>query len=169
MTRRVVAATARAVILMAMFVVGASAVADAQGHTHPPARREIAAASVATSADSSAAMGMVPLFDGLGTFGRRGDTTDPTVQRYIDQGWRLAYGFAREAAVASFAEAARRDSVCAMCWWGVAWAAGPYFNDPEPSPAALRRAAEAAARAWRLRARVRAGDRSLIEAMHVRF
>ena len=58
------------------------------------------------------------LLDDLGTLHRDTGTRVPGAQRYFDQGLRLAYGFNHEAAGRAFAQAARLDPQCAMCWWG---------------------------------------------------
>jgi tetratricopeptide (TPR) repeat protein len=82
---------------------------------------------------------------------------------------QLLYSFAPEEAVESFREAQRRDSSCAMCFWGEAWARGAYLTGPmnaDGAPAAyaaILRARELAQR------RSRPVDRALIEAMAVRY
>ena len=64
----------------------------------------------------------------LGSYSWPVTTRDPRAQEYFDQGARLMFSYATQQAQLSFAEAARIDSTCAMCWWGEAWAMGPYFN-----------------------------------------
>ena len=81
----------------------------------------------------------VPIRSTLGSFSWRVTTGVPEAQAYFDQGMRLMYAFARDDARRSFAEARRRDPRCAMCWWGEAWAMGPYLNgamDDADAPAA---------------------------------
>ncbi|HXY31692.1 MAG TPA: hypothetical protein VEI06_13360 [Gemmatimonadaceae bacterium] len=91
----------------------------------------------------------VPLYDNLGAH-HRPVTATPDAQRYFDQGLRLVYAFNHDEAIASFAEGARRDPRCAMCWWGVALALGPNINAAMEDSAvddaveAVRRAREAA-------------------------
>ncbi|WP_353267667.1 hypothetical protein [Gemmatimonas sp.] len=153
----------------ALLMLSAPVTLLGQGHTHRPGQSERAVETTATSADLLRPALPVALYDGLGTFTRPADTASDSAQLFVNQGWRLAYAFARGAAEAAFAEAARRDTSCAMCWWGVAWAAGPYLNDPEPSAAALVRAAAAARRAWQLREHAQPADRALIDAMQVRY
>jgi tetratricopeptide (TPR) repeat protein len=59
----------------------------------------------------------------------RGVTTDsPAAQAYFNQGLQMIYAFTLPAAVASFQEAERQDPSCAMCYFGEAWARGPYLN-----------------------------------------
>ena len=62
-----------------------------------------------------------PLFDDLGSLHHAVSTRSPLAQRYFDQGLRLTYAFNHGEAIASFAEAARLDSACAMCQWGIAF------------------------------------------------
>lgn len=72
----------------------------------------------------------VPLFAGLGDFGRPVTTSSDQAQRYFNQGLALLYAFNHDEAIRSFAEAARLDPHCAMAWWGVALANGPHINNP---------------------------------------
>ena len=59
----------------------------------------------------------------------RGITTDsPGAQAYYKQGLQMKYAFTLPAAVASFVEAQRQDPECAMCYFGEAWARGPFLN-----------------------------------------
>ena len=70
----------------------------------------------------------VPLFDNLGTHHVEISTSSELAQQYFDQGVRLTYGFNHEEAIRAFREAARIDSTCAMCYWGIAYASGPNIN-----------------------------------------
>jgi hypothetical protein len=58
-------------------------------------------------------------------------TNDSTAQAYFDQGLQLGYAFNRGNAIDSFIEAQKRDSTCAMCYWGEAWTKGPYLNNQD--------------------------------------
>ena len=95
---------------------------------------------------SAQAAGAVPLLDGLGSHHHPISSRDSLVQRYFDQGLRLTYAFNHPEAIRAFAEAARRDTTCAICHWGVALAYGPNINLPMDSAAesgayaAIRRA-----------------------------
>ncbi|MDB4905410.1 MAG: putative O-linked N-acetylglucosamine transferase, family [Gemmatimonadetes bacterium] len=111
----------------------------------------------------------MPLFRAaLGPFTRRVTTSSADAQSYFDQGVQLMYSFARSEAVRSFREAERRDSTCAMCWWGEAWSRGAYLNEPMDSAGgALAHAA--AQHAKRLAATVKPQDAALIEAMTARY
>jgi tetratricopeptide (TPR) repeat protein len=70
----------------------------------------------------------VPLYDDLGSHHVAISTRVALAQRYFDQGIRLLYAFNHGEAIRAFTEAARLDSTCAMCYWGVAYAYGPHVN-----------------------------------------
>jgi tetratricopeptide (TPR) repeat protein len=70
----------------------------------------------------------VPLYTDLGNYHRSITTTNPKAQSYFDQGLRLVFGFNHGEAIRAFAEAARLDPNCAMCYWGIAYAYGPHVN-----------------------------------------
>jgi tetratricopeptide (TPR) repeat protein len=110
----------------------------------------------------------VPLYDNLGSHHYTVTTSEPTAQRYFDQGLRLYYAFNHAEAIRAFEEGARRDPSCAMCWWGVAVALGPNINmpmDPEVEPVALEAIRTARARAEG----VTPVERALIEATARRY
>jgi tetratricopeptide (TPR) repeat protein len=65
---------------------------------------------------------------GLGTFTRPISSSNREAQAYFSQGFQLMYAFAKVEAGRSFREAQRRDPNCAICYWGEAWAWGPYVN-----------------------------------------
>ena len=65
---------------------------------------------------------------GLGTFTRPISSSNAEAQSYFNQGFQLMYGFAKVEAGRSFREAQKRDPDCAICYWGEAWAWGPYVN-----------------------------------------
>lgn len=94
-------------------------------------------------------------------------TREPLVQRFFDQGLRLAYAFDHAEALRAFGEAARLDPDCAMCAWGIAYAVGPNINNPlRPADA---RAAGHARRAMALADKVTPKERALIAAMAARL
>ncbi len=95
-------------------------------------------------------------------------TSSPLAQRYFDQGLALTYGFNHDAAVRSFAAAARLDPRCAACEWGVALALGPNINAPM-GPEAGRQAHAALQRARGLEAGASAKERALIVALGKRY
>jgi len=106
--------------------------------------------------------------EALGPFSRRVTTDSEEAQAHFDQGIQLVYAFAPERGARSFREAQARDPSCAMCYWGEAWAWGPYLNggmgedDAPRAWAAARRAVELAPSASPV-------ERALIEAMAVRY
>lgn len=65
---------------------------------------------------------------GPGTFTRPISSSNAEAQAYFNQGFQLMYGFAKAEAGRSFREAQKRDPDCAICYWGEAWAWGPYVN-----------------------------------------
>jgi tetratricopeptide (TPR) repeat protein len=72
----------------------------------------------------------VPLWKGVSgtvTFDRV--SASDSAQKYFEQGLALIYGFNHLESVLSFRKAARFDSGCAMCYWGVAIALGPNINE----------------------------------------
>jgi tetratricopeptide (TPR) repeat protein len=68
------------------------------------------------------------LFAGLGGFHRAVNTSSEQAQAYFDQGMRYLWAFNHDEATRSFANAAREDPQCAMCYWGVALTVGPNYN-----------------------------------------
>ena len=123
-------------------------------------------APVATPAADSA----MPLYrEALGPFTRSAGRASRDAQSYFDQGIQLMYAFAQAEAVRSFREAGRRDSTCAMCFWGEAWARGAYLNSPMDSAGGA--AAYGAAQKARTlgKGTARKVDLALIEAMATRY
>jgi hypothetical protein len=140
--------------LLVLLALGISMPAAAQHHGGPDAAPDSAS---------------VPLYtDALGSFSWHITTASPEAQAYFDQGVKLMYAFAVPDARRSFAEARRRDPQCAMCWWGEAWAMGPYLNGAmraDEAPAAYA----AARRALRLARRGPPLERALTRAMAARY
>lgn len=66
----------------------------------------------------------------LGPWTRRITTTSGAAQRWFDRGLNWTYAYNHEAAVACYQEALKQDPGCAMAWWGVAYASGPFYNRP---------------------------------------
>ena len=107
--------------------------------------------------------------DALGPLTRAVTTKSPRAQQFFDQGVQMMYAFTPLRAARSFRQAQREDPDCAMCYWGEAWAWGPYLNGgmgPDDAP----RAHENIVKAMEL-APKHANDveRALIEAMAVRY
>ena len=107
--------------------------------------------------------------DALGPLTRPITTTSARAQLFFDQGVQMMYAFTPLRAARSFRQAQREDPDCAMCFWGEAWAWGPYLNGPM-GPDDAPRAYENIRSAMDL-----AGDhasdveKALIEAMAVRY
>ncbi|MDI5985515.1 tetratricopeptide repeat protein [Halomonas sp. M4R5S39] len=103
-----------------------------------------------------------------GDYGRVVTTESARAQAYFDQGLRLAYGFARARAARSFRAAQAHDPDCALCYWGEAWALGPYLNNPG-GVGDHEDAAQAARQALERADGVTSWERALIEAMAARY
>lgn len=110
----------------------------------------------------------VPLYDRMGDYGRTVTTESDQAQAYFDQGLRLAYGFARAEAAKSFRAAQQHDPDCALCYWGEAWALGPYQNNPG-GVGALEDARVAAKAAQDRAEGAEPWEQALIEAMALRY
>ncbi len=127
------------------------------------------ATDTATPAATPAPVSSAPhYFDNLGALTRKISSTNADAQRWFDHGLRLTYGFNHQAAGMSFAEAAKADPNCAICWWGQALVLGPNINMPMP--------AEAAAPAWQalqkavaLKAHATPVEQALIDALATRY
>jgi tetratricopeptide (TPR) repeat protein len=140
------------VAVVAICVSAASAVAQTPSVSYPP--------------DFSQP---IPLYTkGLGTYHWKISTRSAKAQAFYDQGVQLMYAFATDDAARSFREAWKRDSTCAMCYWGEAWAWGPYLNEAmatdDPPRAAL-----AAERAVAYRGTASTREQALIDAMALRY
>ncbi len=110
----------------------------------------------------------VPVWYDIGVVHREVTTASPEAQLWFDRGLALCYGFNHEEAVACFERAAALDPGCAMAHWGKAYALGPNYNDPAPTPDRI-----AAAHAARLLAEGSAAgctqvERDLITALAAR-
>ncbi len=115
-----------------------------------------------------AAAGTVPLYDDLGDHHRAIISSSDDIQAFFDQGLRLQYAFNHAEAIRSYEHALELDPGCAMCWWGLALAAGPNINGPM-SDEDGRIAYEAIGRAQELAAGAPPPDQALIEALAARY
>ena len=70
----------------------------------------------------------IPLMPGWGSHSRTISTKSDSAQIYFNQGLSMYYSYHAREAVASFKEAAKFDSSCAMTYWGQALAMGPTYN-----------------------------------------
>lgn len=66
----------------------------------------------------------------LGPFHRTISTSNTTAQLWFDRGMVWSYGFNREEALSCFEKVIASDPDCAMGYWGLAYAAGAYYNKP---------------------------------------
>ena len=64
----------------------------------------------------------------LGPWTRKVSTNSAACQAWFDRGLNWTYGFNHDEAVACFRRATSEDSGCAMAWWGIAYANGPFYN-----------------------------------------
>ncbi|MFW6088307.1 MAG: tetratricopeptide repeat protein [Gemmatimonadota bacterium] len=109
-----------------------------------------------------------PLYDGLGDHHREITTASERAQAYFDQGLRLQYAFNHAEAIRSYEAALAADPECAMCWWGIALAAGNNIN-AGMDEAGGRLAYEAAGKAGTLAGKATAPERMLIDAIGARY
>ena len=114
----------------------------------------------------------------LGVWTREIATGSPEAQAWFDLGLNWTYAYNHEEAVACFRAALEHDPDCAMAWWGIAYAAGPFYNRPwlrysareiaEALPL-CHDAAREARRALDRAGNARPDERALIEAISARY
>jgi tetratricopeptide (TPR) repeat protein len=109
-----------------------------------------------------------PLYDDLGTLHKEITTRSQETQQYFDQGLRLTYAFNHDEAIKSFQQGLKRDSTCAMCYWGIAYALGPNINVPMDT-AAVRPAYQAVQQALKYSEDATPAERAYIEALSQRY
>jgi len=156
---------AAAQVLALSVLLAFVATAGAQEHRHGDSKPSN---NPHNAHDHGPAVGRPALMDGFGDWTHGITTSVPRAQQFFNQGLRLAYGFNHDEAERSFREAARLDPSCAMCWWGVAYAAGPNINLPMTADGE-RRAVDAVRRAQRLAVRASERERAYIDAAARRF
>ena len=111
----------------------------------------------------------------LGTNTFRISTRSAEAQRWFDRGLVWCYAFSHEEAVRCFRRAAEHDPDCAMAWWGVGYAAGPYYNkqwkkfDPVDLSVTLRTVRTATGHALERIGDTSAVERALIRALARRY
>ncbi len=66
----------------------------------------------------------------LGAHQRPVTTSSPAAQLWFDRGLNWCFGFNQEEGVKCFHKALEYDPACAMAYWGMAYAAGPFYNMP---------------------------------------
>lgn len=134
-----------------------------------------AAASVASQEHEHSGAGhptdtiqAAPLFHDLGNHHLPITTPSSAAQAYFDQGLRLQYGFNHAEAIRSYQTALSHDPQCAMCWWGIALAAGPNINGPM-SVEGGRLAYQASREAAGLLSGLTSWERDLVNAIGERY
>ena len=114
----------------------------------------------------------------LGAWKRDIATVSPSAQTWFDYGLNWTYAFNHEEAVHCFRAALDHDSDCAMAWWGIAWAGGPFYNRPwirytereiAEALAVCHEAVSEARRALHRAGNDRADERALVEAISARY
>ncbi|QEE26552.1 hypothetical protein FTW19_00125 [Terriglobus albidus] len=68
------------------------------------------------------------ILSGYGDGGFPIQTASGEAQAYFNNGMQLGHAFAHRSSAAAFRRAAQIDPLCAMCFWGEAWARGPSIN-----------------------------------------
>ena len=114
----------------------------------------------------------------LGGWTRDIATASPEAQAWFDLGLNWLYAYNHEEAVSCFRAALEHDPDCAMAWWGIAYAGGPFYNRPwirytereiaETLPPCHEAAMEAR-RALDRAGNARPGERALVEAISSRY
>ena len=66
----------------------------------------------------------------LGSWSREITTEAETAQQWFDRGLNWTYAYNHEESVACYRRALEADPHCAMAWWGMAYASGPFYNRP---------------------------------------
>ena len=66
----------------------------------------------------------------LGAHTRRISTASPDAQKWFNLGLNWCFGFNQEEGVKCFRTALESDPDCLMAHWGIAYAAGPFYNLP---------------------------------------
>src|SRR5690348_11062938 len=111
----------------------------------------------------------------LGTYRRAISTASAKTQRWFDIGLNWCYGFNHEEAIKCFERALETDPGCAMVQWGIAYAAGPFYNltwkehGATEAEAATKRCFEHVQAARANAGRASEVERRLIEALAQRF
>lgn len=111
----------------------------------------------------------------LGTYRRPISTASAETQRWFDIGLNWCYGFNHEEGIKCFEKALETDPDCAFVHWGIAYAAGPFYNltwkehGEAEANAATKRCFEHIQLARANAATASAVEKRLIEALASRF
>ncbi len=109
-----------------------------------------------------------PVYYDIGEVHRPVSTESAEAQLWFDRGLALCFGFNHEEAIACFQKATQIDPGFAMAYWGIAYALGPNYNNPEMSEAAWQQSFAALIQAERWQDRCTPVERGLIAATLVR-
>jgi tetratricopeptide (TPR) repeat protein len=111
----------------------------------------------------------------LGSYQRRIATASAETQRWFDIGLNWCYGFNHEEGIKCFERALKTDPTCPMVHWGIAYAAGPFYNltwkehGAVEARSATKRCFEHVRTARTHADRATEVERHLIEALSLRF
>ncbi len=138
------------------------------GQVQRPALTDVIGCAPGTAEVNANASGkFITLLPGWGNHKYKINSTD-SAQVYFNQGLSMYYSYHSREAVASFKEAARFDSSCAMIYWAQALAMGPSYNfghlyKPNEKLAAVL------AKMNRYVATASAKEKHLVQAMNTRY
>jgi tetratricopeptide (TPR) repeat protein len=111
----------------------------------------------------------------LGNYSRLISTGSPAAQLWFDRGLNWCYGFNHEEAIRCFERTVEADPDCAMGYWGIAYAKGPFYNKTwelfgrTELASAVVICYEAVQKAIALTGKVTAVEQALIQALAQRF
>jgi tetratricopeptide (TPR) repeat protein len=108
------------------------------------------------------------LVPGIGGIHHPVSTTNPTAQKFFDQGLAFVFAFNHDEAIRSFKRAAELDPRLAMAHWGMALALGPNIN-LDVDPAREKAAYDAVQKAIALSAHAPENERAYIAALAKRY
>ena len=117
---------------------------------------------------------MTDYFD-LGGYSHPVSTRSEQAQVWFDRGLNWCYGFNREEAIRCFEQVIRHDPQCAMAYWGIAYALGPFYNKPwewygeEERIRALNLCYDNTQKAHELASTASALEQHLIEALRLKY
>jgi tetratricopeptide (TPR) repeat protein len=111
----------------------------------------------------------------LGSYQRSISTASPETQRWFNIGLNWCYGFNHEEGIRCFERALETDATCPMVHWGIAYAAGPFYNltwkehGAVEASVATKRCFEHVQIAKTQAGRATEAEQQLIEALSFRF
>ena len=110
----------------------------------------------------------------LGEYNRAITTSSDAAKTWFKRGLIWCYGFNQEEAVRCFQKVVELDPDCAMGYWGIAYATGPFYNKPwswygdQERKQAITTCHEYAAKASALGAQASPVEQALIEALNTK-